>query len=106
MAPFTAYTAAKAAVNGLATAMACDLGAYGITVNVVAPGVVESPYVREHLTPEQITKRLERIPTGRLATPAEVAAAVAHFASPDMGYVTGQILFVDGGFLNAGVLTR
>ncbi len=106
MTPFTAYTVAKAAVNGLATAMACDLGPYGITVNVVAPGVVESSYVRENLTAEQIEKRLERIPIGRLATPEEVAAAVAHFASPDMGYVTGQILFVDGGFLRAGVLTR
>jgi 3-oxoacyl-[acyl-carrier protein] reductase len=106
MAPFTAYTVAKAAVNGLATGMACDLAPHGITVNVVAPGVVESRYVRENLTPEQIEKRLERIPTGRLATPEEVAAAVAHFAAPDMGYVTGQTLFVDGGFLRAGVLTR
>ena len=106
MVPFTAYTVAKAAVNGLATAMAVDLGPHGITVNVVAPGVVESPYVRENLTPEQIEKRLERIPRGRLATAGEVAAAVAHFASPDMGYVTGQVLFVDGGFLNSGVLTR
>ena len=106
MAPFTAYTVAKAAVNGLATGMACDLAPYGITVNVVSPGVVESPYVRENLTAEQIEKRLERIPVGRLATPEEIAAAVAHFASPDMGYVTGQTLFVDGGFLRAGVLTR
>ncbi len=106
MVPFAAYTAAKAAVHGLATAMAVDLAPLGITVNVVAPGVVESRYVRENLTPLQIQKRLERIPLGRLASPEDVAAAVAHLASPDMGYVTGQVLYVDGGFLNAGVIAR
>jgi 3-oxoacyl-[acyl-carrier protein] reductase len=106
MVPFTAYTAAKAAVHGLATAMAVDLASHGITVNVVAPGVVESRYVRENLTPEQIQKRLDRIPIGRLASPEECAAAVAHLASPDMGYVTGQVVHVDGGFLSAGVIAR
>ncbi len=106
MAPFTAYTSAKAAVHGLAVAMAVDLAPHGITVNVVAPGVVESRYVRENLTSEQIQRRLERIPAGRLATPEECAAAVAHLASPDMGYVTGQVLYVDGGFLNTGVIAR
>lgn len=106
MVPFPAYTAAKAAVHGLATAMAIDLAPHGITVNVVAPGIVESRYVRENLTAAQIQKRLERIPMARLASPADVAAAVAHLASPDMGYVTGQILYVDGGFLSAGVIAR
>jgi NAD(P)-dependent dehydrogenase (short-subunit alcohol dehydrogenase family) len=42
----------------------------------------------------------------RLASPEDIAAAVAHLASPDMGYVTGQILYVDGGFLSAGIITR
>ena len=106
MVPFTAYTAAKAAVHGLATAMAIDLAPHGITVNVVAPGVVESRYVRENLAPAQIEKRLERIPMNRLASPEDIAAGVAHLASPDMSYVTGQVLYVDGGFLSAGVITR
>ncbi len=106
MVPFVAYTAAKGAVDALAKAMAVDLAPYGITVNVVAPGVVESQYVRSHLKPEQIRRRLDRIPVGRLASPEDVAAAVAHLASPDMGYVTGQILYVDGGFLSAGVIAR
>jgi len=106
MAPFAAYTAAKGAVHALAKAMACDLAPHGITVNVVAPGVVESPYLRANVTGEAIAKRLERIPTGKLAKPEDVAAAVARLASPDMGYVTGQVLYVDGGFLSAGVLAR
>jgi NAD(P)-dependent dehydrogenase (short-subunit alcohol dehydrogenase family) len=106
MVPFTAYTAAKAAVHGLAMAMAVDLAPHGITVNVVAPGVVESRYVRENLRSEQIQKRLDRIPAGKLASPEDCAAAVAHLSSPDMGYVTGQVVYVDGGFLSAGVIAR
>jgi 3-oxoacyl-[acyl-carrier protein] reductase len=106
MVPFAAYTAAKAAVHGLMKAMAVDLAPHGITVNVVAPGVVESPYLRANVTPEAIGKRLERIPMGRLASVEDCAAAVAHLASPDMDYVTGQILYVDGGFLSAGVIAK
>jgi NAD(P)-dependent dehydrogenase (short-subunit alcohol dehydrogenase family) len=106
MVPFTAYTAAKGAVHGLARAMAVDLAPYGVTVNVVAPGVVETRYTRSNLTPGQIEKRLERIPAGRLASPEDCAAAVAHLAAPDMGYVTGQVLYVDGGFLSTGVMAR
>jgi 3-oxoacyl-[acyl-carrier protein] reductase len=106
MVPFTAYTAAKGAVHAMAKAMAVDLALHGITVNVVAPGVVETRYTRTYLRPEQIQKRLERIAMGRLASPEDCAAAVAHLTSPDMGYVTGQILYVDGGFLSAGVIAR
>ncbi len=106
MVPFAAYTAAKGAVHALAKAMAVDLAPHGITVNVVAPGVVETQYVRTNLTPVQIQKRLDRVPAGRLATPEDCAAAVVHLASPDMGYVTGQIVYVDGGFLSAGVLAK
>jgi NAD(P)-dependent dehydrogenase (short-subunit alcohol dehydrogenase family) len=106
MVPFAAYTAAKGAVHALAKAMAVDLAPHGITVNVVGPGVVETRYTRSNLKPEQIQKRLERIPMSRLASPEDCAAAVAHLVSPDMGYVTGQILYVDGGFLSAGVIAR
>ncbi len=106
MVPFAAYTAAKGAVHALAKAMAVDLAPHGITVNVVAPGVVETQYVRANLTPAQIQKRLERIPAGRLASPEDCAAAVAHLTAPDMGYVTGQVVYVDGGFLSAGVLAK
>jgi NAD(P)-dependent dehydrogenase (short-subunit alcohol dehydrogenase family) len=64
MVPFAAYTAAKAAVHGLMKAMAVDLAPHGITVNVVAPGVVETQYLRTNVTDAQISKRLERIPMG------------------------------------------
>jgi NAD(P)-dependent dehydrogenase (short-subunit alcohol dehydrogenase family) len=106
MAPYAAYTVAKGAVHALAKSMAVDLAPLGITVNVVAPGVVETQFVRTNLTPELIQKRLERIPMERMASPDDVAAAVAHLASPDMGYVTGQTLYVDGGFLSAGAIVR
>jgi NAD(P)-dependent dehydrogenase (short-subunit alcohol dehydrogenase family) len=106
MAPFAAYTAAKGAVHALAKAMAIDLAPHGITVNVMAPGIVESQYLRANVTPAAIAKRLERIPMGRLASPEDCAAAVVHLVSPDMNYVTGQILYVDGGFLSAGVIAR
>ena len=69
-------------------------------------GMVESRHVRENLTPVQIERRLERIPAGKLASPEDFAAAVAHLASPDMGHVTGQVVYVDGGFLRAGVTAR
>ena len=104
MVPFSAYTVVKGAVHALATAMAVDLAPHGITVNVVAPGVVETEFLRTHLSPAEIQKRVDRIPLGHLASPEDCAAAVAHLCSPDMAYVTGQTLYVDGGFLRAGVL--
>jgi len=85
---------------------AIDLAPHGITVNVVAPGVVESRCVRENLTALQIERRLERNPMSRLASPEDIAAGVAHLASPDMDYATGQILYVDRGFCSAGIITR
>ncbi len=106
MAPFGAYTAAKAAVHGLAKSMAVDLAPHGITVNVVAPGVTETEYVRTHVKPELLGKRIERIPMDRLASPEEIAAAVVSLASPELSYVTGQTLYVDGGFLSAGAIVR
>jgi NAD(P)-dependent dehydrogenase (short-subunit alcohol dehydrogenase family) len=106
MAPFTAYTVAKGAVHALTKAMACDLAPHGITVNAMAPGVIESPYTRTNVSPEALAKRLERIPMGRLGRPEDCAAAVAKLVAPDMDFITGQIFFADGGFLSAGVIAR
>jgi len=106
MAPFAAYTAAKGAVHAMAKAMAVDLAPFGITVNVVAPGPVETKYFRTNVTAEGIHRRLERMPIGRFATPEDCASAVAHLVAEDMGYVTGQIVYVDGGFLSTGSLAR
>lgn len=104
--PFAAYTAAKGAIHSLTKAMACDLAPHGITVNVMAPGVIESPYTLGNVSPTALEKRLERIPLGRLGKPEDCAAAVAKLVAPDMGYITGQMFFVDGGFLSAGVIVR
>jgi len=106
MAPFNAYTVAKSAIEGLTTAMACDLAPHGITVNCMAPGVVETRYTLTNLKPNQLQRRLDRIPAGRLARPEDCAAAVAHLVSPDMSYITGQTLCVDGGFLNVGSIAQ
>ena len=82
--------------------MACDLAPHGITVNVMAPGVIDSPYTRTNVSPEAIAKRLERIPMGRLGTPEDCAAAVAKLVAPDMDYITGQILLRGRGFPERG----
>lgn len=104
MAPFSAYTAAKGTVHAMVAALSGELAPHGITVNEVAPGPVETAYVRENLPPDAIQSRIDRIPMGRMASPEDCAAAVCHLVSPDMGYVTGQSLYVEGGFLRAGAV--
>ncbi len=82
------YDAAKGAVNALTRNMAVDLGGFGIRVNAVAPG--QTP-------PRDAARELPGIPLGRSGTPADVAAAVAFLASDAAAYITGQVLYVDGG---------
>ena len=90
------YAAAKAGLVGMTKALAQEVGARGITVNVVAPGFVETP-MTDALTAEQKSRLAERIPLGRLGQPADVAAAVAYLASAEAGWVTGATLHVNGG---------
>jgi 3-oxoacyl-[acyl-carrier protein] reductase len=87
-----AYAAAKAAMVGLARALAIDLAADGITVNAVAPGWIETSSQLEHERREGAWT-----PVGRSATPAEVASGIGWLASPGASYVTGQCLVIDGG---------
>jgi len=91
-----AYAAAKAGVIGFTKSLARELAARGITVNAVAPGLVETDMTAS-LGDEQRNFYTNVIPTGRIATPEEVAAAVAFLASPEAGYITGQVLHVNGG---------
>lgn len=91
-----AYSAAKAGVIGFTKALAKELGPSGITVNAVAPGVIDSPMNSSHLSEEELLELCEETPLGRLGKPSEVAQAVRFLA--ENRFVTGQILGIDGGF--------
>jgi 3-oxoacyl-[acyl-carrier protein] reductase len=90
------YAASKAGLIGFARSLARELGSRTITVNVVAPGPVETDMTNE-LTHEQRGNMLGAVPLGRMATPQEIAGVVAFLASQDAAYITGAVIPVDGG---------
>jgi 3-oxoacyl-[acyl-carrier protein] reductase len=93
---FAHYVASKAAVIGLTRAMAMELRPSGIAVNSVAPGFTDTPMTRS--APVEMFTAWEALePSGKAASPAEIANAVAFFAAPTTTFITGQTLFVDGG---------
>jgi 3-oxoacyl-[acyl-carrier protein] reductase len=90
------YVAAKAGLIGLTKSAARELAGRSITVNAVTPGFIQTDMTAE--LPEAIvSKMLENIPLGRLGGPEDIAAAVSFLAGPGAGYVTGQVLAVNGG---------
>ena len=93
-----AYSAAKAGVIGLTKALAKELGPSGITVNCVAPGVIDTE-MNAALDPETKAALGEETPLGRLGTPRDVAEAICFLAGPGGDYFTGQVLAPNGGFV-------
>jgi 3-oxoacyl-[acyl-carrier protein] reductase len=92
----TNYAAAKAGLVGFTKALAAEVASRGITVNCIAPGFVVTP-MTDALDDAQRSAITQRIPLGRLGTPADVAAAVVYLAADEAGWITGQTLHVNGG---------
>ena len=90
------YVASKAAVVGLTRAMALELAPQGITVNAVAPGVIETDMLKAR-SDTNLDGLRSLQPLGRLGTPADIARSVVFLAAPEADFITGQILLVDGG---------
>ena len=90
------YSAAKAGIIGFTRAVAKEVATRNITVNYIAPGYVTTDIV-EGLTKEQKERILQRVPMGRFGTPQEIAGFVAYIASEATGYITGQVMCIDGG---------
>ena len=92
------YAASKAGVNGMTKAFAKEIAGKGITVNAVAPGFIDTDMTRA-LSREAAESLKARIPMGRLGTPEDVAHVISFLASEEAGYVTGQVIGVNGGML-------
>ena len=90
----TNYAAAKAALHGASKSLAREMATRNITVNVVAPGVIEGSMANDAFPPEMIK---QVVPAGRAGTPDEVAALVAFLCSADAGYINGQVIGINGG---------
>ncbi len=100
----TLYAATKAGLHGITRTWALEFARHGITVNAIGPGPIATElFTRANPADSPRTKAIiEGVPVGRLGTPADVAHAVAFFADPRAGFVTGQVLYVCGG-MTAGV---
>ncbi len=92
------YSTTKAGVNGMTRALAVELALSGVLVNAVAPGFVNTELTKQNNSEEAISQILASIPVGRLAEPKEIAEVVAFLSSQRNNYITGQTIFVDGGF--------
>lgn len=92
------YASAKAGIIGFTRSVAREVASRGITVNAVAPGFIDTE-MTQHLSENQRQELIARIPSGRLGSPEDVASAACFLASEEAGYITGQVLTVDGGMI-------
>lgn len=93
-----AYDATKAGMEGMTRTMAIDLAPFGIRVNVVGPGAIHTPEYDVH-GEEGKQRRGATVPLGRVGYPEDIAGAVTFLCSDDASYITGQVIYVDGGML-------
>ena len=99
-----AYSATKAGVRIMVRGWAQELGPYGITVNAIGPGIIDTPLAQTMAGEEgsAIRQAVERLtPVGRVGSPADIAGLVAFLCGPDAGFMTGAYLLMDGGLLDA-----
>ena len=101
-----AYGTSKAALIAMTGQFAIESAEWGVTVNAIAPGFVDTPMLRSLNGSSRPTTFTDVIPAGRLCSPAEVSSAVMFFASAQSAFITGQTLGVDGGFLATGLFNR
>jgi 3-oxoacyl-[acyl-carrier protein] reductase len=88
------YAAAKGALNSATKALSLEVASRGVTVNAIAPGVIASP-MADAAFPAEVVERL--VPAKRAGTPEEVAALAAFLVSDEAGYITGQVISINGG---------
>jgi 3-oxoacyl-[acyl-carrier protein] reductase len=93
------YTASKAGLLGLTRATAKELGEFGITVNAICPGMIDTELTREHASDEVLKRLAANYPVPRLGTALEVADLICFAASEAAGYITGASLDINGGDL-------
>jgi NAD(P)-dependent dehydrogenase (short-subunit alcohol dehydrogenase family) len=99
----SAYGASKWGVVGLSRVMAIDLAAFGIRVNVIAPGAVETPLTERMLPKDEVLQWTRRTPLRRFAHAEEIAGSAVFLCSGDASFITGHVLVVDGGFSASGL---
>lgn len=92
------YCASKSGINGLTRVLALELAPKKITVNAVAPGAIDTPGLSSGMTDTEKQQTIPLIPLGRLGQPSDIASTVVFLASEKAGYITGQVIVVDGGW--------
>jgi len=96
------YCASKAGVSQLTKALALEWGSYNINVNAIGPGVIRTPINADYLekNPDKVQAMIQKIPCGRLGRPEDLVGAVIFFAARASDYISGQTIYVDGGYLS------
>lgn len=92
----TNYSASKAGIVGMTRSLALELGKYGVCVNAVAPGLIDTPLTRR-LRPDVLDALIQAQPTKTIGKPSDIASAVAFLGSFENAFITGQVIYVDGG---------